>query len=236
MQINQLNGTFPLIQLSLSAGEHARIQTGSMVYHSSSVKLISKLNARKNKGNGLLSAIGRSMFSRESSLVTELVSEQEDSICTITPGTPGDIAILDLSEDQYCINDGAFLAMDQDADFELARVKHPMRSLFSGLGGFVVMRTYGNMGNVLINGFGSISVIDLNDDSITIDNNHILAWSNSLDYDLHFDNGMFNSWLTGEGLVNTFSGVGKVYVQSLSFENFAKQLIPYLPKIKEKDD
>lgn len=56
----------------------------------------------------------------------------------------------------------------------------------------------------------------------TIDNNHIVAWSTSLDYDIHMENGFWQSIGTGEGLVNTFRGTGEIYVQSLNPITFAE--------------
>jgi len=45
---------------------------------------------------------------------------------------------------------------------------------------------------------------------IIIDNGHVLAWDRDLNYNIHMESGFWNSIGTGEGLVNTFSGYGKV--------------------------
>ena len=87
--------------------------------------------------------------------------------------------------------------------------------------GFFIMTTEGN-GTLLAEAFGSIKRIDLNNEEITIDNNHIVAWSTSLDYDIHMENGFWQSIGTGEGLVNTFRGTGEIYVQSLNPITFAE--------------
>ena len=34
---------------------------------------------------------------------------------------------------------------------------------------------------------------------------------------------------TGEGLVNTFSGYGRVYIQTRNLQNLAQAMHPYLP-------
>lgn len=82
---------------------------------------------------------------------------------------------------------------------------------------------------LLIEAFGTIREIQLNNESLTIDNGHVVAWSQSLDYHIHTDSGWLQSIGTGEGRVNTFTGTGKVYVQSLKLETFAGVLQPYLP-------
>lgn len=90
------------------------------------------------------------------------------------------------------------------------------------------MSTQGE-GTLLANAFGSIKKISLREDSITIDNAHVVAWSQELDYDIHLENGFLQSIGTGEGIVNTFRGTGDIYVQSLNVEQFAAVLKPFLP-------
>lgn len=80
----------------------------------------------------------------------------------------------------------------------------------------------------MANAFGSIKKIDLQGDSITIDNAHVVAWSRELNYDIHMENGFLQSIGTGEGIVNTFSGYGEIYVQSLNIETFAKVIGSHL--------
>ena len=90
------------------------------------------------------------------------------------------------------------------------------------------MTTEGD-GIILCNSFGSIKRLELNNQEVTIDNSHVVAWSASLDYDIHMENGFFQSIGTGEGIVNTFYGTGVVYVQSLNLQTFAGQIARYIP-------
>ena len=63
---------------------------------------------------------------------------------------------------------------------------------------------------------------------MTIDNAHVVAWSQTLDYNIHLENGFWQSIGTGEGVVNTFRGTGEIYVQSLNVQTFAGVLNPYI--------
>ena len=83
-------------------------------------------------------------------------------------------------------------------------------------------------GTLLVNSFGSIQKVELHNDRITIDNAHVVAWSRELDYDIHLENGFWQSMGTGEGVVNTFYGTGEIYIQSLNIETFANVLRPHL--------
>lgn len=215
------NMQFPLVEIDLEAGESAYIQQGSMVYHTPSVTLNTRLNARGDSGLGkLIGAIGRSMTSGESMFITQAVSNANDGKLALSPSMPGQVIALELGAKQYRLNDGAFLALEGSAQYKMER-QSVGRAFFGGQGGLFVMTTEGE-GTLLANSFGSIKKLVLNGDSITIDNAHVVAWSKELDYDIHLENGFLQSIGTGEGIVNTFRGYGEIYVQSLNIETFSR--------------
>lgn len=196
-----------------------------MVFHSPGIQLKARLNG-SGKGLGkLVSALGRKMTSGESGLITEVIAKTNASL-SVAPNVPGEIALLDIGHEQFYINDGAFLAMSGDASYHMSLQK--LSGMFGGnTSGLFIMKTKGQ-GQVLINAFGSIEALDITNDDIIIDNQHVVAWSTSLDYHITLDNGLFNSGLTGEGIVNHFSGTGRIYVQTLNIESLAKTVEPYL--------
>ena len=218
---------FPLVDIELEPGEKVFIQRGSMVYHSTSIKLNTKVNGTGSGIGKLIRAVGRSITSGESFWITEAQASRTTGKLAIAPALPGEVLPLKLGKEQYRINDGKFLAMDGSASYSMKK-QSVGRAIFSGTGGFFVMTTSGE-GTVLCNAYGSIKKITLNNDEITIDNNHVVAWSTGLDYDIHFDNGFIQSIGTGEGIVNTFKGSGEVYILSLNLETFAGILDELIP-------
>lgn len=220
------NMQFPMVEIALEAGESAYIQQGSMVYHTPSVALNTRLNARGSGLGKLVGALGRAMTSGESMFITEAVSSSDDGKLALTPSMPGQVIALELGAKQYRLNDGAFLALDGSAQYKMER-QSVGRAFFGGQGGFFVMTTEGE-GTLLANSFGSIKKIELQGESITIDNAHVVAWSRDLNYDIHLENGFLQSIGTGEGIVNTFSGYGEIYVQSLNLQTFASALQPFI--------
>ena len=215
------NMQFPLVEITLEKGEKVFIQQGSMVYHTPSVVLNTQLNARKGSGVGkLVGALGRSVVSGESMFITQASSNDDDGLLALAPSMPGQVIALELGEKQYRLNDGAFLALDGSAQYKMER-QSLGRAIFGGQGGLFVMTTEGE-GTLLANSFGSIKKIELENQEITIDNAHVVAWSSDLDYNIHFENSFFQSIGTGEGVVNTFKGTGEVYVQSLNLQQFSK--------------
>lgn len=220
------SGQFPFVEIELEAGESAYVQRGSMVYHTPGVSLNTKLNAKGDGVGKLLGAVGRSIVSGESAFITQAISNKPLGRLAIAPSVPGQVITLELGQKQYRLNDGAFLALDGSAFYTMQR-QSVGRALFGGQGGFFVMTTEGQ-GTLLANAFGSIRKITLQNNQITIDNAHVVAWSADLDYDIHLENGFMQSIGTGEGVVNTFRGTGEIYVQSLNVQTFAGVLNPYI--------
>ncbi|MCS4488500.1 TIGR00266 family protein [Streptococcus sciuri] len=220
------NMQFPLVEVTLDRGESVYIQRGSMLYHTPSITLNAKFNSRGSGLGKLMGALGRSITSGESLLITQAVSNDINGKLALAPNTPGQVLALELGNQQYRLNDGAFLAMDGFAQYHMER-QSVGRALFGGEGGFFVMTTEG-YGTLLANAFGSIKKIELYGEELTIDNAHVVAWSKELDYDIHLENGFWQSIGTGEGIVNTFRGTGEIYIQSLNLQTFAEQLTPYI--------
>ncbi len=222
------NMQFPLVELSLNQGETVFIQRGSMVYHTPNVTLNTQLNASGSGLGRFVKAVGRSMVSGESTFITQAVAQSDNGYLALAPDAPGQVIPLQLGEKQYRLNDGAFLALDGTAYYTMER-QSVGKALFGGQGGFFVMTTQGQ-GTLLANAFGSIKKLELHNQEVTIDNAHVVAWSQSLNYHVHLENGFWQSIGTGEGVVNTFQGTGEVYVQSLNLQTFAGSLSKYIPR------
>ncbi|MDR1187932.1 MAG: TIGR00266 family protein [Bifidobacteriaceae bacterium] len=222
------NMQFPMARIQMGGGETALISRGSMVYRSAGVELNAKLNASGEGLGKFVKAVARSAVSGESMFITQVVCNAPGGEVAIAPSCPGTICRLDVGANQYRLNDSAFLAMDSTVAYTLER-QSVGKALFGGQGGFFVMTTNGQ-GAMLVNAFGSITEMNLNNcPGFTIDNRHVVAWDRNLEYRIEMQSGFFGSIGTGEGVVNTFHGTGKVLIQSLNLETFAAALVPFLP-------
>ena len=217
----------PLLEVSLSRGETIRMESGSMVFMKD-VELQGKLNAKDKGIGGLFSAIGRSMTSGESMFITSAIGQSDKAVVGIAPSIPGKISHLKVGGNvQYRLNTGAFLCCDESVTYEM-RSQKLAKALFSGTGGLFVMETTG-IGDIFISSYGDIFELEVTPDApITIDNEHVVAWDASLDYHIEVASGMFG-FTSGEGLVNKFSGNGKVYIQTRNIHSLANAIIPFLP-------
>ena len=91
------------------------------------------------------------------------------------------------------------------------------------------METSGS-GNLFVNAFGDMMELEVRPGrSLVIDNGHVVAWDSTLNYQIRIASGTFG-FKSGEGLVNEFSGSGRVLVQTRNVRSLADALVPYLPK------
>lgn len=212
----------PLAEFVMNRGESLKIERGSMAYMNN-VELHGKLNSR----GGILGAIGRSLAGGESMFITEAVAVADNAVLGIAPPIPGQINKLSVGSRQYRLNTGAFLACSPTVTYNIVAQKLS-RAFFGGTGGFFVMETAGT-GDILINTFGSFITLNVTrDHPVTVDNDHVIAWDASLNYNIEVASGMFG-FTTGEGLVNRFYGDGQVLIQTRNIRNLAEAIRPYIP-------
>ena len=210
----------PIARLALSRGESVKIENGSMVY-SRGVEISGGLNSKKNGLGGVLGANGRS-------ITTTATGTVDDGEIAIAPPIPGKIISLQVGgQQQYRLNTGAFLACDATLDYTMVN-QGLGRAVFGGTGGLFVMETNG-AGTILVSAFGDILSLDVTPESpLVVDNEHVVAWDASLNYNIQVASGMFG-FTTGEGVVNSFNGYGRVYIQTRNLQSLAQAMHPYLP-------
>ncbi|MBT9003188.1 TIGR00266 family protein, partial [Lactobacillus delbrueckii subsp. bulgaricus] len=171
-------------------------------------------------------AIGRSLTSGESMFITQATGDADGGQIGVAPAIPGEIVKLSVGKQQYCLNTGAFLASDDSVSYKM-RSQKLSKAAFGGTGGFYVMQTEGE-GDMLVNAFGDLVELTVTSDKpISIDNEHVIAWDSSLDYDIQVASGMFG-FTSGEGLVNHFTGDGKVLIQTRNLHSLAEALQPFI--------
>lgn len=223
MKVHLTDGTaFPIAKIKLDKGEQIRIERGSMAYKQD-VRIEGKMN-----GKGLLKAVFKAATSGESFFITEAIGESDSAFIGIAPANIGKIEKLHVEGNrQYRLNTGAYLASDRFVDTKMVS-QRLSKAFFGGTGGLFVMETQGE-GDLLIASFGDIIELEVTPDSpLVIDNEHVLAWESNLDYKIEIASGMFG-FTTGEGLVNSFRGSGKVYIQTRSPQHLADSLLRFMP-------
>lgn len=223
---------FQMAKIHLGNGEVVKIENGAMVYMQD-VKLEGKLNSKKKGLGGLLGAIGRSLLSDESMFITQVVGTTPDGVVAIAPGVPGRIVKLEVGARQYRLNDGAFFAADDSVNYTMQK-QNLSQAAFGGSGGLFVMETEGQ-GDLLVSTFGDLVTLECTPDRpVSIDNEHVVAWDSTLNYSIEVASGTFG-FTTGEGLVNKFTGSGKILIQTRNLHSLADAINPFLPDKNDGD-
>ena len=102
------------------------------------------------------------------------------------------------------------------------------KTFFSGEGLFL-LRCSGS-GDMLVASYGAIFEMDLPaGESYTVDTGHIVAFDEGIGYQVNKVGGWKSTILSGEGLVTTFTGPGKLWQQTRSPADLVGWLTEKLP-------
>lgn len=124
--------------------------------------------------------------------------------------TFGEVGILETADQTWILDRGAFLAADLGVTIDMFTNK-AIRGLFSGEG-FFQTQVSGN-GKVMYLAPGPVERLELQNDTLVVDGSFAVARTSDLEYKVErATKGLFSSFTSGEGIVNTFRGSGTVLI------------------------
>ncbi len=205
--------------ISLEAGEKIQAETGAMVSMSDSIKIDTGMRG------GVLGGLKRSILGGESFFLNTFEAEQRGEV-TLAPALPGDIMALDLAGQTLLIQSGSFLAATPDIEID---TKWGGAKTFFSREGLFMLKCTGS-GTLFVSSYGGIHLVELEPGQrYIVDTGHMVAFDDSVTYDV----GRVGSWkstlLGGEGLVCKLTGPGRFYLQTRNPESFIEWLVPKLP-------
>lgn len=206
---------FGMVSLSLEAGESVRVEPGAMASMSGHIKIETKAEG------GMLAGIKR-MASGESFFVNTYTAEGAPGRLDLAPPTPGDLIVRELAGETLFMSSGCFMAAQ--GDIEVDAKFGGVKGFFGGTG-LMMLRVSGT-GTLFGNGYGALHEMDVDGDMI-IDNGHIAAYEDGLDFSIEAVKGIKGFLFSGEGLVCRFRGKGKVWVQTRNPTSFADWINPF---------
>lgn len=215
-------GAFATLKVHLKEGEVIKAESGAMVAMSDTLDVEGKLEG------GLLKGLGR-MLAGESFFFQTIAARRGPGEALLSPGMLGEISTLKLDgETEYLLQKDGFFAGTEDLEVS-TKMQNLAKGLFSGEGFFVV-RVSGE-GTLFVSSYGAIHPIDLEEDEeIIIDNSHLVAWPEDMEYTIKkASSGWISSFTSGEGLVCRFRGPGRVLIQTRNPGAFANWLRKFLP-------
>jgi uncharacterized protein (TIGR00266 family) len=212
--------SFALAVVQLAAEQSIQAEAGAMVSMSANVELQSQM-----KG-GLMGALKRAVGG-ESAFVSTFTARGGPGEVTFAPGSPGDIAAIELSNQVFFVQSSSYLA--GDAGLLVDTRWGGAKSFFGGEGLFVLQVS--GTGLLLLSSFGAIHRKRLAaGERYVVDTGHLVAWEGTTQYTLRkAAAGFFRSMVSGEGVVAEFVGPGEILIQTRNLAALAGLLRPFFP-------
>lgn len=142
----------------------------------------------------------------------------------------GNFTILELKNEEWILDKGAYYASEMDIEIGSFTNKS-ISGMFSGEGFF--QTKVSGTGKVVILSNGPLETIELNNGKLVVDGSFAVARQSSVQLTVAKANkGIFGSMISGEGIVNTFTGSGKVLIAPAA--NRYITMINYLSSIHRR--
>ena len=209
------------VNVEIQPGEVLQSQAGSMVHMSGNVDMKSKMEG------GLLAGLKRSLSGSSFMLVKYTASGSPGAV-SLAGKAPGKIMDIDTSKGAWICQKTAYLCSEESVQLDMAFQKKLGSIVFGGEG--LVLQRISGTGMAFIHACGDFNVIDLAPGQVLkVSTSNAVAWQDGVKYDIA-SIGIKNALFSGEGLfVTTLTGPGKVVIQSMTLNDLAMSLIPYLP-------
>ena len=218
-----------MMTANLAPGEKIKVEPGAMVAQSDGLEMKTGMGSGGGLG-GFMKSMMKSAFGGESFFVNTYTAGPSGGWISLAPSSPGDIETFDLDPGQsFYMQGGAFMAstinVDTSTKFQGAK------SLFSREGAFFLRAEAADVpGSVFFTSYGAMKEIEVTPDKpIKIDNGHVVAFSEGLNYQISKVKGLGSFFFGGEGFTLDFHGSGSVWIQTRNIQSLANQLIPFLP-------
>lgn len=190
---------FSFLTVNIPKDQMLKVEASAMATMDTNVQM-------KTKMKGGLSRL----FTGESLFINEFTAAGGPGEIKIAPGAPGDLEHLHLEGQTVFLGNSAYVASTPDVTVE-SKWQGMMKGFFSG-DSFFLIRCSGH-GDLWFNTYGAILEIDVTGNYV-VDNGHIVAFTEGLEYTITKLGGYKSFFLSQEGFVCRFTGQGKVWIQT----------------------
>lgn len=216
--------SYALGVIQLSGGERIQAEAGAMVSMSDTVEMKTEV-----KG-GLIKGFKRSVLGGESFFINNFEASGEGGEVTVAPALPGDIVALEMTGQPLMIQSGSFLAATDGVDIDSKW--GGAKTFFSREGLFLLKAT--GTGTIFVSSYGAIRLIELGaGQKYTVDTGHMVAFDDTVAYNVGKSGGWKSTMFSGEGLVAKLEGPGRFFMQTRAPDAFIAWLLPKLPGKRE---
>ena len=210
---------FQAVNITLDPGEAVRAEPGAMMY------LEPGIHMETSTGGGLMSGLKR-MVGGESFFVTTY--ENRSSVRAkvgFSAAYPGKIMAVNLSHGPLMCQRDAYLCSAKGIEVSVAFTRRLGAGFFGGEG-FILQRLSGD-GLAFVHAGGYVIERELErGEELRVDTGCIVAFQDSVDYDIQRIKGVKTMLFGGEGLFYAvLRGPGKIFIQTTPFSRFADRVL-----------
>ncbi len=203
---------FSVLEIQLLADEVVIAQPNSMLSMTSGIQLRARAGRGGARGGGLLGGV-KSMLGGENFFIAEFCARRDGQVLTLAPDSYGDILTIPLAgAGGFFLTRGSYLANVGDCDL---RVRYGgVKGMMAKTGLFLLHAA--GQGTAFCQTYGAIVEHDLAEgENFFVDNKYVVAFSDTVQFQLvKATESLKDSLFSGEGLINKFTGPGKLYYQS----------------------
>lgn len=220
--------SYSMLIVNLEQGETITAESGAMTYMDPTIEV----HTRKRE-KSLLGSLGLAIVGRQSFWVNDYTATHGQGEAAFVSAPVGDIEMLEITPSQgYVIQKSAYVASTQDVDLDV-KWEGFTKGLFGQ--GLFMIKVKGS-GSLFINTFGAMDKHTLKSgQTLTVDNFHLVAFSDTCTYKVTKFGGLKETLLGGEGLVTQITGPGDIYIQTKNLKEFADWLWTLLePRVRSR--
>ena len=202
---------FAYLHVDLEPGEKIIAESDSMASMDADLDMNAKFNG------GFVSGLIKKFLGGESLFVNHFTNNtSETKRVTLVQGTPGDMRCIELNNEAFCLQPGAYICSEPGVKLGL---KYAGIGSFIGREGLFKLIVKGT-GRVWYGAYGGLLEKEVDGEYI-IDTSHLVAYDPNMKLKVQLSGGIFSSFFGGEGLVTRVEGHGKIVIQSRSLDGLA---------------
>lgn len=212
--------SFAVAKVQIGPGEAVRADGGAMLSMTSNVQI------ETGATGGLMRSLKRSVLGGESFFMNTFRSPDGPAELLFAPSLPGDLVTVDIPGTPLLVNSGSFVVAEESVTID---TKWKGGKGFFTTSSFFMIELSGR-GQAVLNAYGALHSVELGaGERYTVDTGHVIAFPESIGYNIRRIGGMKSTLFSGEGMVVDFIGPGNVLLQTRSQGDFLAWLIPQLP-------
>ncbi len=210
-----------LIEFTLNKNEKIVAEAAAMVFMQGDI--ITETRMRKG---GFLKSLKAAALGGESFFVNEFIAQEEGCKLGLTGNMLGDIDVIDVNE-EFIVQSGSFVGSTTDLTLD-TKWQGFTKGIFGS--NLFMLKTVGT-GQMFVNAWGGILKKELQPgEKMILDNYQLVALSTTADYRVTKHGSLKTTLFGGDALVIEIVGPGTVYLQTKNIMEFARAIVPFLPK------